>query len=1201
MTRLQERSADGQLTGYSIDFTYDEGTGRLSKITANDGREVHYAHDVAAGSLTKGNLTQVDGLADLFYLYKYEDPNDAHNVTWIQFGQNGTPVEDGYDTQGRVTQQTQGATVLTFSYVAARVQTNVTRKIFDDQGALLYTNASKYYFDEAGYPTSEVNPANYEMKSFYTANKDLEHTELRATVNGAAQKSTYYAFDGAGHKLTEYLTLDVADGGETITKSWTYDRDWLASEQVVSTADPTKLFRTEYTFLRDLVGVPVAIASVKRRNDDGSFAVTNYSYCTSVDVGNPSSNCPYLQLLKSTDGPRSDVSDITSYAYFPSTDESGCSNPPIGECHRKGKLWKITNALGQFIEYARYDQAGRVTRLRDANGVATDFEYDQRGHLLARKVRGANDGSEADDSITRYTYNDTGDATRVVQPDGSYIDFTYDGRRRLTGITDNLSNKVRYVLDSEGNHLREDTLDSSNTVTKTQSRIFNNLNRLYQLKNADNQATTFTYDVRGNPTSTLDALAHSATQSYDDLDRMTKLIRDAGAGGVAALTKYTYDAVGNIRTEIDPANLTTEYVYDSRGNRTSLVSPDSGTTNYTYNLADNRLSQTDARGVTSVYTYDALNRPTSIHYPSSQLDIAYFYDDADSVTGCSGSYPIGRRTRMTDSSGSTSYCYDNRGNVVRKTQTVGAATLSVDYGYDLANQLIAIQYPASGSLAYVRDGVGRIAEMDFQPVAGMLVSVVQGMTYLPFGPPTSYTFPGGQTLTKSYDRNYWATDIAGSVLNLHFRRDAMGNLSVLGNAPGALTTIERYDYDGLNRLSAIKDASGGNIQSFTYNATGDRLTRTDGGKPVETYTYPATSHRLQAVDAQARTYDSAGNTVADASGGRTYTYDDRNRLVGFSNATASASYQYNGLGERVSKTIGANTTLFLYDEGGALLGEYSTAGLPIRTMFYAGTTPVAIRDGGTIDYLHTDHLGAPRAVTSASATTIWTWPFAGNPFGDKKANEDPDGNLASLPLELRLPGQYYDKESGLSYNYYRDYDATIGRYVESDPIGLYGGISTYSYASSKPWLLTDRLGLCGQDCCKDVPWRNDPDSKTGATVWCCKHATNVCVNPDICKANTKSGLRDYDIDACAIVRSCARFHEAIHVRRHTNDCSSLPDGSPHFRPTVPDARAECEGYIHEIPCLNISNCHTTECEIVLRQVLDYKESQRTHFCFQISG
>jgi len=291
MTRMQERSADGQLTGYALDFTYDENTGRLTTITGNDGREVHYSHDVTGGTLTKGNLTQVDGLGDLFYFYKYEDPNDAHNATWIQFGQNGTPTLNTYDTKDRVTQQNQGATQLTFTYVTPRIQTNVTRKIYDDQGVLLYTNLSKYYFDEAGYLTSEVNPAGYEKKSFYTANKDLEHVEWRPTFNGTAQKSEAYTFDGSGHKLTQSVHLDAADGGETITKTWTYDHDWIASEQVVSDAAPTKIFRTEYTFVRDANNVPVAIESVKLRNDDGSFATTTYGYCTTSDVSAPNSTC----------------------------------------------------------------------------------------------------------------------------------------------------------------------------------------------------------------------------------------------------------------------------------------------------------------------------------------------------------------------------------------------------------------------------------------------------------------------------------------------------------------------------------------------------------------------------------------------------------------------------------------------------------------------------------------------------------------------------------------------------------------------------------------------------------------------------------------------------------------------------------------------------------------------------------------------
>jgi RHS repeat-associated protein len=1199
LTRIQERSPDGQLTGFAVDFTYDESTGRLTTAATDDGRELHYTHDDAGSGLTRGNLVQVDGLGDLFYFYKYEDAHDAHNVTWIQYGQDGTPAQNVYDTQDRVTQQTQGATVLTFSYVTPFTQTDVTRKIYDDQGVLLYTNVSHYTFDEAGYLSNEVNPLGDSLKSFYTANKDLDYTEWRKSGNNTVLKSTHYTFDGLGHKLSESTTLDAADGGETITRSWMYDNNWIASEQAVSDADPAKVFRTEYTFFRDVPGgTPVDLQSIKRRNDDGSFATTTYTYCTSADVAAPNSTCPYLRQLKSVDGPRTDVTDVTTYTYYPDTDQSGCFSPPAGTCHRKGALWKTMNALGQVTEITRYDGAGRATRIKDINGVFTDMAYDDRGRLLSRKVRGPNDGVETDDAITSYVHDDRGNTTQITQPDGSYLTYDFDGLDRLTSITDRLGNTTQYVLDSEGNRLREDTYDPSMTLTRTLSRSFTRLNQTWKTKTAAGDATTLAYDVSGNVTSTTDPLNHATTQTYDDLDRLTKTVQDASSGGIMATVKYTYDAANNLRKVIDPKTLTTEYLYDARSNLTELDSPDTGTTHYTYDASGNRLTQVDARGVTSTYTYDSLNRLVQIEYPTSSLDVAYHYDEPDTTTGCSGSYPLGRLTTMQDASGTTSYCYDRRGNVAKKTQVIGSTTLSVSYTYDLADHLVGITYPGRGSAAYGRDSMGRIAALTFSPLIGPTHDILQAVEYAPFGPPTSYEFPSGQALSKTYDQNYWVTDVGGSALELHFQRDSVGNIARLTDSGG--TTIEQYGYDGLYRLKSVSDAASANIESYTYDATGDRLSKTIAVQAAQAYVYDPASHHLTSVNGTPRTYDDVGNTETDGTGlsGRTYTYDDRNRLVAArTSAFTQLNSQYNGRGERVSKTFGATTTLFLYDEAGMLLSEYTSGGTPLRTYLYADTTPVAMIDGpGTFEYVHTDQLGTPRAITSTTGAVIWVWDFEGNPFGEAASANDPDGNGVNLIQSLRFPGQYFDTETGLNYNYFREYEPSTGRYVESDRIGLSGGISTYSYVSGSPSMLTDRLGLsasCG-DCCANVPWRSGSGDFAGGTTLCCEGVPTVCLNPQICEGRDRSGKPvAYPADACAIVRGCARVHERVHTHQVT--CSGGPGSPPYAPPGVP----ECHAWGRESFCLNISMCGSKICEDIVRQIQEFKAIRRDTFCFSV--
>jgi RHS repeat-associated protein len=127
----------------------------------------------------------------------------------------------------------------------------------------------------------------------------------------------------------------------------------------------------------------------------------------------------------------------------------------------------------------------------------------------------------------------------------------------------------------------------------------------------------------------------------------------------------------------------------------------------------------------------------------------------------------------------------------------------------------------------------------------------------------------------------------------------------------------------------------------------------------------------------------------------------------------------------------------------------------VLAVLAAGLAPVAFAQ--QLLYIHADHLNAPRMVTNGSGTPVWRWDQT-EPFGDNLPNEDPDGNGTPGHMPLRFPGQYFDKETNLHYNYFRDYDSTIGRYVQSDPIGLAGGFNTYLYALAKPLKYVDPDG-----------------------------------------------------------------------------------------------------------------------------------------------
>jgi len=114
-------------------------------------------------------------------------------------------------------------------------------------------------------------------------------------------------------------------------------------------------------------------------------------------------------------------------------------------------------------------------------------------------------------------------------------------------------------------------------------------------------------------------------------------------------------------------------------------------------------------------------------------------------------------------------------------------------------------------------------------------------------------------------------------------------------------------------------------------------------------------------------------------------------------------------------------------------------------------------------YIHVDHLNTPRLIADRSGNTVWRWDQR-EPFGNDAPNGDPNNTGSVFDFPLRFPGQYFDKEINLAYNFYRDFDSGIGRYVQSDLIGLAGGINTYAYVNSRPLDGKDFFGLartCG--------------------------------------------------------------------------------------------------------------------------------------------
>jgi RHS repeat-associated protein len=775
------------------------------------------------------------------------------------------------------------------------------------------------------------------------------------------------------------------------------------------------------TFTYDVSGNLTQKSITAPKNDGSSNTITRTWNWTYTTLG---------RVLTATDP----NGKVTTYTYFSDTD---------ADLGKRGNVATITNAAGHVTQITAYDAHGRPLSTTDPNGLVTTLTYDPRSRLTSRQI-----GVE----LTAYVYDGVGQLTKVTLPDSSYVQYTYDAAHRLTQLNDGLGNKIVYTLDNMGNRLGESAYDPANNLARTRSQVYNALNQLYQDLGAQSQTTAYAYDGNFNLTSTTDPLTHQTTNSYDALNRLLQVV-DPGSG----VTKYAYDGANNLTQVIDANTNATTYTYDGLNNLITQVSPDTGTTTNTYDAAGNLFTKTDARSATATYTYDDLNRATQVVYSKSGSP-----NETHTFTHDVGANAKGRLTQVTDPAATTAWTYSSQGRVASKSQTVGSVIRSVSYGYNSAGQLTTVTTPSGQQLGYSYTN-NRVSAITIN--GG---SLINGTATEPFGPLAYWLWGNGLKMYRDYDNDgrlaSWEFRDGTSVL----RKDQSFDLAsrMVGIAdPINATASQAYQYDVLDRLTVAQTGSPvAHTQQFTYDVVGNRQNVTIDSSSANLFYN--NSNRLQAfIGTISAAYLNGATSL-------TYTYNNANRLVAIqSSGSPLASYAVSALGQRVSKTVGGLTTLFIYDEQGHLLGEYDGSGNLIQETLWLEDLPVAtLRPTGAPGnptpintyYVHADHLGSPRAVTRPSDNVLmWQWDNL-DPFGANAANESPSGQ-GTFKYGVRFPGQYYDTETGTNYNYFRDYDPAVGRYIESDPFGLMAGINTYAYVRADPVSAIDPYGLARRD------------------------------------------------------------------------------------------------------------------------------------------
>ena len=439
-------------SGVTLHLAYD-GYNHLSTVTDSFGHHLIFSWDNNIRTVTDpaGNVYRYDYDPDNKKLvaitypdntvrrYLYEDTTHPYALTGI-IDENGARYATwSYDTLGRAvsSQHAGGAESTTLAF---------------NTGSVAVTDALG---TQRTYATTEIQGSKKISSSSQPAGAGCAAAASALTYDTNGNLSSKTDFNG--NKTA--FTYDTIRNLETkrveipgTARSLTTTTEWHPTFRLATRiAQPRKMIVNSYDSNGNLLSTSEQATSDANGAQGfgavptGTARVWTYTYNQ------------YGQVL-SEKGPRSDVDTTTRYAY-----------------DAQGNMTSITNALGQVTSFDNYDANGRPGRSVDPNGLVTTFAYSPRGWVTDKTVGTQN---------THYEYDGVGQLIRAQQPDGSAQRYTYDDAHRLTGITDNLGNRIAYTLDAMGNRVNEQVRDVNGGLTRQINRSYDPLNRLKQITGA---------------------------------------------------------------------------------------------------------------------------------------------------------------------------------------------------------------------------------------------------------------------------------------------------------------------------------------------------------------------------------------------------------------------------------------------------------------------------------------------------------------------------------------------------------------------------------------------------------------------------------------------------------------------------------------------------------------------------------------------
>ncbi|MGW7522944.1 putative T7SS-secreted protein [Streptomyces sp. NPDC054783] len=762
-----------------------------------------------------------------------------------------------------------------------------------------------------------------------------------------------------------------------------------------------------------------------------------------------------------------------------------------GEGHTRrylvNKAWQVvaeTDALGATTRYVR-DRYNRLLSTTDPLGHTTTFHYDDEGNLTSvTRPDGRESKAEYNDlglpvkvanpdgTVIRQTYDERGNRTSVTDPAGQTTHFTYTEAGHLTSVTDPLGHTTTVVCDRAGlptevtdplgavTRYERDTLgrptaitDPTGATTRLEWSIEGHLTRRTA---PDGTTETWTYDGEGNCTSHTDALGGVSHFEYTHFDLLT-----ARTGPDGVRYEFAHDTELRLAKVTNPQGLTWEYVYDQAGRVLSETDFDDRTLTYEYDAAGrlvtrrnalgeavsferNELGQVlhkDAAGQVTTYAYDLTDQMAQATGPDGTT-LTLLRDRrgrlrSETVNGRTVTYTydaLGRRTsRTTPTGATTTWSYDVAG---RRTGMV-ASGRAIDFKHDEAGRELSRHIGETITLRHTFDAVGRLTS---QSVAGIEDRRLQQRTY-----------------TYRADGNLIGIDdqLSGS---RRFDLDATGRVT----AVHAANWTERYAYDeaGNQTQASWPSDHPGAEATGPRSYAGTRITRAGNVRYEHDALGRITLRQKARLSRKPDTWR--------------YEWDAEDRLTSVVTPNGTRwRYTYDPLGRRTAKLRYASDdqtvlehTDFTWD--GTTLCEQTTrtSESPNQVTLtwdhqdlhpVTQTERIASVDAPQEDIdsrffaIVTDLVGTPSELVDAHGTIAWR--TRSTLWGTTAWNTDATGYTP-----LRFPGQYYDPETGLHYNYFRHYDPETARYTTPDPLGLAPAPNPHAYVSH-PHTWTDPLGL----------------------------------------------------------------------------------------------------------------------------------------------